>query len=501
MEFYCPKCGYANSNRSDVSCSMCGYVWDERAYESLKNASNIVDETKTKKEESEKTQKTEEGVKIIQADALLAKQVNAQTLKHARLFMDGLKAFNFEPMWENTDGKTLVHLAIDDKDRIVCLFDGDNGQLFKAFAIVDGVPADKVTEALKLCNELNTKYMWAKFSVGPGQNGNKGIHLGIEALLADADTAAQAIALLLKFIDVCEAEISNIRSFTDNLNVASQTERNIKKFNDALREKAEKEKAKQQKIIVSDSPLLIVQKTGASTAEQIIEFDFSNEEQAGLDKLNSLLSTMKLDKLKLENYSGSLSTTTDKYGNIVNRSYLLRQGVLKCELSKENLGYQYRIETTTANRNEDNEAVIQNWRNIHPDRIVRSASINEIDDALGCIIIHHQKEELQNNAGNTAMQGEKIIEEKDRQRIEKIAGEDAEARKAYAYLVPYYNRYKENHPNETFGHYVQWAKAFTPVDFPTPSADPYCSHGEDPNKFSGEMRLAKNGEGYIALWR
>lgn len=35
MEFYCPKCGYANSNRSDIACSMCGYVWDERAYESL----------------------------------------------------------------------------------------------------------------------------------------------------------------------------------------------------------------------------------------------------------------------------------------------------------------------------------------------------------------------------------------------------------------------------------------------------------------------------------
>ena len=53
MEFYCPKCGYANSNRSDVSCSACGYVWDERAYESLKEACNIIDETKTKKEKVE----------------------------------------------------------------------------------------------------------------------------------------------------------------------------------------------------------------------------------------------------------------------------------------------------------------------------------------------------------------------------------------------------------------------------------------------------------------
>ena len=50
MEFYCPKCGYANSNRSDIACSMCGYVWDERAYEALRNeAENRADKSKNKK--------------------------------------------------------------------------------------------------------------------------------------------------------------------------------------------------------------------------------------------------------------------------------------------------------------------------------------------------------------------------------------------------------------------------------------------------------------------
>ncbi len=51
MEFYCPKCGYANSNRSDIACSMCGYVWDERAYEALKRnkADNSADKSKNKK--------------------------------------------------------------------------------------------------------------------------------------------------------------------------------------------------------------------------------------------------------------------------------------------------------------------------------------------------------------------------------------------------------------------------------------------------------------------
>ena len=52
MEFYCPNCGYANSNRSDVSCSACGYVWDERAYESLmkQNADKSAAKKKSKKE-------------------------------------------------------------------------------------------------------------------------------------------------------------------------------------------------------------------------------------------------------------------------------------------------------------------------------------------------------------------------------------------------------------------------------------------------------------------
>ncbi len=29
MEFYCPKCGYPNSNRSDRACCSCGYIWEE----------------------------------------------------------------------------------------------------------------------------------------------------------------------------------------------------------------------------------------------------------------------------------------------------------------------------------------------------------------------------------------------------------------------------------------------------------------------------------------
>ena len=54
MEFCCPKCGYANSNRSDVSCSACGYVWDKRAYESLTGNKVYNDRHKPKNKKSNK---------------------------------------------------------------------------------------------------------------------------------------------------------------------------------------------------------------------------------------------------------------------------------------------------------------------------------------------------------------------------------------------------------------------------------------------------------------
>ena len=53
MEFYCPKCGYANSNISDVSCAACGYVWDEHGYEALKKSTNQYNKEKTEKKKNE----------------------------------------------------------------------------------------------------------------------------------------------------------------------------------------------------------------------------------------------------------------------------------------------------------------------------------------------------------------------------------------------------------------------------------------------------------------
>lgn len=54
MDYCCPKCGYANSNRSDISCSACGYVWDERAYEALMGNGVKYTRHKPKKKKSNK---------------------------------------------------------------------------------------------------------------------------------------------------------------------------------------------------------------------------------------------------------------------------------------------------------------------------------------------------------------------------------------------------------------------------------------------------------------
>ena len=54
MEFYCPKCGYANSNRSDVLCSACGYVWDRSGYEALTRSTTNNNSHKPKNKKSKK---------------------------------------------------------------------------------------------------------------------------------------------------------------------------------------------------------------------------------------------------------------------------------------------------------------------------------------------------------------------------------------------------------------------------------------------------------------
>jgi len=73
----------------------------------------------------------------------------------------------------------------------------------------------------------------------------------------------------------------------------------------------------------------------------------------------------------------------------------------------------------------------------------------------------------------------------------------------YAHLKPYYLQYKKEHPDCSFKDYVSWAKDYHPGNYATPEDDPDFDRNNEAIRggFSSARCLAKNGEGYITIWR
>lgn len=123
-----------------------------------------------------------------------------------------------------------------------------------------------------------------------------------------------------------------------------------------------------------------------------INFDFKDRRDEDLIQLNNILATMKLDELSLENEKDCLATTTDRDGNLICNRYGLSSGTLVCELSKSESGYEYRIDSEVMDKSVDEDVFLQNWRDTHPDRIVRIFMRDHFDDLVGCLIVHHQRD-------------------------------------------------------------------------------------------------------------
>lgn len=121
-----------------------------------------------------------------------------------------------------------------------------------------------------------------------------------------------------------------------------------------------------------------------------INFEFKNREQNELVQLNSILATMKLDELRLENYKGCLITTTDLNGDFIDCRYALCNGSLVCKLSEGENGDVYRIDSDVICC--DRDEFLQRWRDKHPDRIVRIFITEEFDGLTGCLIVNHQRD-------------------------------------------------------------------------------------------------------------
>lgn len=119
-----------------------------------------------------------------------------------------------------------------------------------------------------------------------------------------------------------------------------------------------------------------------------VEFDFRDREAADLEKLNRVLSAMKLKELELKDPRGYLAVTQDGDGNLVHQRHGLDSGKLICTPSKD--GYCYQIDTAVVDHSVDHDEFLDIWRSCHPDRAMKTVIIMSFDDTLGFIIIHHQ---------------------------------------------------------------------------------------------------------------
>lgn len=126
-----------------------------------------------------------------------------------------------------------------------------------------------------------------------------------------------------------------------------------------------------------------------------VNFEFKDSEKDELIQLNNILSTMKLDELRLENYSGCLVTTLDEDGDFIDCRYALCKGTLVCKLSEGEKGMKYRIDSDVICQSSDRDVYLQRWRDKHPDRIVRIFITSEFDGLMGCLIVHHQRDETE----------------------------------------------------------------------------------------------------------
>ena len=121
-----------------------------------------------------------------------------------------------------------------------------------------------------------------------------------------------------------------------------------------------------------------------------VEFDFRDREAADLEKLNRVLSAMKLKELELKNPRGYLAVTQDGDGNLLGKRYGLDSGTLICTPAKN--GDVYQIDTIVTDDTVDTEEILGIWRSCHADRVMKAVNIFGFENEFAYIILHYQKE-------------------------------------------------------------------------------------------------------------
>lgn len=123
-----------------------------------------------------------------------------------------------------------------------------------------------------------------------------------------------------------------------------------------------------------------------------ITFDFPEREETDLQQLNAMLATMRLKKLKLEDFETYLCTTSDGKGKIMNYRLGLDSGTLICIPAEDDQESDiYQIDCEVVGHPIDSDMYVNGWRTTHPDRVVRTLIAMNYNGKTGFVLLHHQK--------------------------------------------------------------------------------------------------------------
>ncbi len=124
----------------------------------------------------------------------------------AELFVENLKSknLNFES-GTNKSGDSVVEFPYQGKTARI-FFGGDEGEYMSLYIVFENLPAEKRTDVILVCNDLNNQYKWVTAYVDKDND----VILHVDAILCAANAADEAFELLvrsLKLMDECKPQI------------------------------------------------------------------------------------------------------------------------------------------------------------------------------------------------------------------------------------------------------------------------------------------------------
>lgn len=124
-----------------------------------------------------------------------------------------------------------------------------------------------------------------------------------------------------------------------------------------------------------------------------IEFHFEDCLESNPDIINAALEHYALSDLELVNHRGTLCTETTTHlhtgEKTTRRWYCLDACILHCTPATEEDCFHYQLSTMALPK--DTRDCIEAWRELHPDRIMRTSIEMKYGETPVILVLHHER--------------------------------------------------------------------------------------------------------------